>query len=1390
MVASDSHQKDTDPSDHLEESSSVEEPDTASILHIGSVFLSSANVTSARRVEFRRAFNHAINFAIERAVDAVVQTGKLFATRSPAGTDVANLREQLRRLDDAGITFINAGSERDGDMDLVSELESDGLLERPDTEPITIKGTAIYRIPPIDGQSEFGQLASYAPPDPDSRQTLVAAPRTTTPPLENGDFERDEFVEAAPFEIDGLLLGNSRNKQLQTHTEGDGPSVFAAGPTELTLRKRLLGKQAEYPCQIAVLHPSGEYEPITIPHNDLEVFHVDCPSDAALSDLKNAVDGPNADSILIGLRGHYSPNSSFSANDVESWLESLTDVYKVWDERETGSQSGASEGTLTVTTQYSSLETDSMKDGQVDTIPDALSADHSASDSQTDSPSTPHKTTADETVSDDKPEPTAPSLSTETTEFDLADREDIVDSSDIDVELQQGIGTKVDPEEHLAGRSLEQVGYASVEATDDNTCGYRLDCRRFDKETDQRVTVIPDDGIWKCPHESYADGRCAFHHHDVEAKVVEHALTECLTGDGDRELEFIGATFPEVDLSNETLGKVAGAPIDFRYAQFSNDCALIGSTVDAPLRIDGAQFDGELDISNADIRKGISARETWFRDSIDADSTIHQNLAVIHGCLIEGCLEVSSATFYNKLILSQSTIAEELVTRRSEFGGQFAAYSLHVNSTFDGNQSVFKYDIRLKGARFEDDVKFVKSRFESFIDLEGAEFRAGAELNGESIRVGNSIYIHDADFGEINLEKAQISGAVEYGDTRVAGDFIAKEAVFEGGLQQYDDKVALEQATRLKIGGDLSLFKTRLLRDTDLDVEVAGELDARDMSISALLDVAGEAESFDASRSTFEGSLEYSADTEQLVDLTDVDISETCRIYECELGTDLNLVRATIQGQLSMSDLSISGEIADLSQIQLGDSIRIDNSDIPLLQLKDTRLEGAFYINVTTFENVDLSNSTVSGRLKWTKISISEQLLMNDASFHDTITIDTSGQDGSQPDSHFDPELDMEGGLDDRITIGEIEAQDANFTNRVEITTVSQKIFINDIYANGRIEFTGSLVANLEADDVTIEEELRLKQVVIQDISVCHSDVYTLDCVSLAANSCVIEDSRIDTIILDGVNKLAENTSSDKLIVNAQRAELIDGNISITDSLYLDLTDSTIGSLRFSETTGGPHGAAFLDHIRFYRTIFNGFRIGELPGLGSQFELHRFDVTQEEYQYEDPTPAGLTTTYRRAKNGAAEVGDRAAEGKFFEQEKTYLGDQYKQDSNLIDYGKNRLWSVAAGYGESPFDVMKFSAGSVLLFAGLYPIVRAVELLFTGEAPNTIITKVLAGTLLPGNYSGFSGWLLLSAESFTTLILGATPFESTSLRILAAFEGFVGALLIALFLFTLTKSVDR
>ena len=54
-----------------------------------------------------------------------------------------------------------------------------------------------------------------------------------------------------------------------------------------------------------------------------------------------------------------------------------------------------------------------------------------------------------------------------------------------------------------------------------------------------------------------------------------------------------------------------------------------------------------------------------------------------------------------------------------------------------------------------------------------------------------------------------------------------------------------------------------------------------------------------------------------------------------------------------------------------------------------------------------------------------------------------------------------------------------------------------------------------------------------------------------------------------------------------------------------------------------------------------------------------------------------------------------------------------------------------------------------------------------------------------------GYLLLSIQSFITFILGSNPVDAGfGPQLLSATEGFIGAFLIAVFVFSLTRSIHR
>jgi len=164
---------------------------------------------------------------------------------------------------------------------------------------------------------------------------------------------------------------------------------------------------------------------------------------------------------------------------------------------------------------------------------------------------------------------------------------------------------------------------------------------------------------------------------------------------------------------------------------------------------------------------------------------------------------------------------------------------------------------------------------------------------------------------------------------------------------------------------------------------------------------------------------------------------------------------------------------------------------------------------------------------------------------------------------------------------------------------------------------------------------------------------------------------------------------------------------------------------------------------------------------------------------EVPDAETLVTTYVLARNGANRVGDTNAASRFFRNEMLQRRRAYRAAARAgsssrerlragFDYVSNLLFALSSGYGERPGRVLTFSGVVVLVFAGLF------------------------AALLPAPpYGGPVGYGLLSLESFVALILGGgTEQSDLAVRLAATLEGFVGAFLIALFVFALTRSLER
>ncbi len=280
---------------------------------------------------------------------------------------------------------------------------------------------------------------------------------------------------------------------------------------------------------------------------------------------------------------------------------------------------------------------------------------------------------------------------------------------------------------------------------------------------------------------------------------------------------------------------------------------------------------------------------------------------------------------------------------------------------------------------------------------------------------------------------------------------------------------------------------------------------------------------------------------------------------------------------------------------------------------------------------------------------------------------------------------------------------------------------------------------------------------------------------------------------------------------------------------WYDLRRATLGDL----SVGVEGDRTALEHLLVLETRFDGFRFSELDGGvdASDGRLHTLwggecasrvegvpSVAERigpdrTYRYvlgelygvlpwagtgydpDDPPPETLERTYLNAKNGASQVGDEDIAGAFFKREKRYRRRRYwERLVGVTDDGRgpldtlgrwvgNAVFDRMAVYGESPGRVVAVSAGIIALFAGLFAALidrppYGDQYLGSGLLPDPVVTA-----LQP---------LTLSIESFVTLVLvGPADQRLTPLvHLLGQVEGFFGVFLVALFVFTLTRSVHR
>lgn len=422
----------------------------------------------------------------------------------------------------------------------------------------------------------------------------------------------------------------------------------------------------------------------------------------------------------------------------------------------------------------------------------------------------------------------------------------------------------------------------------------------------------------------------------------------------------------------------------------------------------------------------------------------------------------------------------------------------------------------------------------------------------------------------------------------------------------------------------------------------------------------------------------------------------------------------------------------------------IDADDNFPLDLRHCHVAGDLDCKHATFyEPVDFRGATVAG-----------DACFEDARFYNDAWLEGAAFEGNV--NCFDVQFDDDAHAAGVRIEGDAVVEDASFRESMDL---SGGHVVGELDAGG-----ATFVDEADMEGVTFEGPASFAEASFQD------DVYLQsarleDRVSFA-------EARFDRDLV------VRDLSGEGTILDLTGAWLTGGRFQWTvgDRLF-DVTGATIG-----DVTLEPQGGPAFEGLHVEETTFDGFDFGEYI---AELAADEWDVHSSAHDAAgtngDDDPATVENTYVKAKNGAKVAGNDRVAAEFFLQEMRYRAKGHRSrvaDGDLSPLRRidalgalfaNRLLGLSTGYGERPSRVVAVAVAVVLGFAGVFALAM----------PNS------------PPFGSPLGYLVISATSFVTLVLaGSANITRPEIHLLAEVEGFVGAFLIALFVFTLTRSINR
>lgn len=1118
--------------------------------------------------------------------------------------------------------------------------------------------------------------------------------------------------------------------------------------------------------------------------------------------------------------------------------ESAEPTTKSGDLESDGSESGA-ESTRSEA-ESDPAESESTAEGSTEAGQDSVRDDESSPDStdsnggESPSDSTTSAGERSDSTSDSRPQP-EPSAKSSSDQPPVAFDETALAELPADSGFGHltEAGSDLDPESHLAGEALEEAGYAEIRSTSEASCGYVFDARRFARETDQRRGVDHrdlDGGEWHCPHPAPDGDRCPFHAPRSETDESLQALFRERIDEADHgATRFIGATFPELTLDYEEINSGTHSLLDFTHAHVAGDIRLSDTRIAPEVRFDGIAVDGKLSVQNCTFERNVKMRGAYIHDGIQAQWSTFGGTLIFADALLPADLRFQNCDF-DSVAFSNATYGGDLSVMKSHFQGEVYFYECSIAGLLDSRRADYGSELLFDGAVLCGGADFENATFTDTVEMDGCgvpESISLVDATAEQRVVLADLLATELDCTDCNFRgRLEVLGGV-YG-TIVANNGVFHDTIRVAGIEA--DHVAVRTA---KLERDVQVVESAIQTDIDLsntvvdgtvllvDSPVGQTLSMTDAHLDGGLSLSGELPRIDAEGIRAAGDVRLTTDTDGAGPLLAPGGAFGDRLELSGSGSwrAVRLPNTTFTGAVTVAT-DIAGEFdavdtvfndAAVLQADIDDSLVVDRARFEeRLAISEMRVAGRTSVRGGRFERgltiddavlsgLDASSATFSGAVEFGGSSVSGELSVADARFAGTLrlhggpigSLDTSDAvfqdtvavktdiDGScvLAGARFDGAASFEGiDIEGPTSLEELRANTIDFTNVVfgaDLDASRAAVERRATFSGMTVEGVTSFIRARSNDGASFKEAQFLAGTSFEGMAVAGRADFTD---AQFADGPSFVDATLATAIFDGLR----STMAVPLVVDCTGAELGGGRITQSSpGARYDMTDAHLGPIDIDLSR------ASFEQYRLYRTTFDGFRFSNRKALtAAGWEISQFGEDRA------TSPAGLETTYRLAKNGASQVGDSDAEGQFFTKEMEARETRHRDAGSTWKARINKLYRLSSGYGEQPMTVIASSAVAVLIFAAFIPIIKGAARLGEGASVKTVGNELLAGTLLPTPYNGVLGWLLLSAESFTTLVHGGTRVVHPWLRGWGVIEGFMGAFFIALFLFTLTKAIDR